>query len=315
MNTIAPQSLLSALPPEKVRDLPRDFILEQLAIYYKNQPPPDAVQCDYSIWRCADTGLEFAWPMLPGNAAFYKWISSFASYYPATRWEYRKTNELIQEGHSKNDQPPRVLDVGCGKGDFLLGLNVPTKNKYALDLNEPAIEECRRRGFNAFCGTIEAAKIAGAFAGAKFDAVASFHCLEHVDNPVEFVRSLAGITRRGGRVFLSTPYSPMSFESHWFDIMNYPPHHLTRWNMAAYRRLAATLGFSMRYFIPRFSTLKNAVHIFRLSLYGFPHGTAKKPKLRDLLLHFPQFAGCYWSELTRPGDLHADVILIELTVP
>ncbi len=178
MKTIAPQSPLSALPPKKVRDLSRQFILDQLAIYYKSEPPPEAVEGDYSIWKCAETGLEFAWPMLPGNAVFYQWISSFASYYPATRWEYGKTNELIRLPHSADSQVVNVLDAGCGKGDFLLGVNIPPKNKFALDMNKPAIEECRRRGFNAFCGTIEAAKTAGAFAGTRFDAVTSFHCLE-----------------------------------------------------------------------------------------------------------------------------------------
>jgi 2-polyprenyl-3-methyl-5-hydroxy-6-metoxy-1,4-benzoquinol methylase len=314
MSALAPRSPLSPSPPQKVRDLPRDFILEQLAVYYKSQPPPQAVECDYSLWRCVETGLEFAWPMLPGNAVFYKWISSFASYYPVKRWEYPQMSRLIEHPHSA-DQSLNVLDVGCGNGDFLLGLNIPPQNKFALDMNQPAIEECRRRGFNAFCGTIESARSAGAFDGRKFDAVTSFHCLEHVENPVEFVRSLAGITRSGGRIFLSTPYSPMSFEAYWFDIMNHPPHHLTRWNLAAYRRLAATLGFSMRYFAPRFSGLKKAISAFRFSQYGFPHGNAVKAKLlQDLLLHFSTFARFYRDQLKRPAEVHADVILIEFTI-
>ena len=314
MSALAPRSPLSQSPPEKVRDLPRDFILEQLAIYYQSQPPPQAVECDYSLCRCVETGLEFAWPMLPGNTIFYKWISSFASYYPVTRWEYRKTSQLIEHPHPA-DQSLNVLDVGCGNGDFLLGLNIPPGNKFALDLNQPAIEECRRRGFNAFCGTIESARSAGAFDGRRFDAVTSFHCLEHVENPVGFVRSLADITRPGGRVFLSTPYSPMSFEAYWFDIMNHPPHHLTRWNLAAYKRLAATLGFRMRYFIPRSSGLKNAINAFRLTQYGFPRGSAPKAKLlRDLFFHFPRFAHCYQDQLKRPAEVRADVILIEFTI-
>jgi 2-polyprenyl-3-methyl-5-hydroxy-6-metoxy-1,4-benzoquinol methylase len=313
VNNIAPRSPLSTTPPEKVRDLSRDFILEQLAGYYQSQPPPEVVECDYSIWRCVETGLEFASPMLPGNPVFYRWISSFASYYPVTRWEYRKTNQLIQP--LKDNPALNVLDVGSGTGDFLLGLNIPTKNKFALDLNAPAIEECRRRGFNAFCGTLETAQSAGAFSGTRFDAVTSFHCLEHVENPLEFVRSLTGLTRPGGRVFLSTPYSPMSFEAHWFDIMNHPPHHLTRWNLAAYKRLSAILGLPMRYFTPNFAGLKNTIGVFRMSQYGFPRSNAAEAKLwQDLLLHFPKFIRCCLDQLKRPTDVNTDVILIELTV-
>ena len=182
-------------------------------------------------------------------------------------------------------------------------------------MNAPAIEECRRRGFNAYCGTIEAAQTGAAFPGIKFDVVTSFHCLEHVDHPVEFVRSLAALTRPGGRIFLSTPYSPMSFEAHWFDVMNHPPHHLTRWNLAAYRQLSALLGLPMRYFTPSFSALKNAIGVFRMLQYGFPRANTGETKLgRDILLHFFKFTRCCLEQLKRPTEVNTDVILVELTV-
>jgi SAM-dependent methyltransferase len=315
MNQAAPQSPLSTAPPEKVRDLPREFILEQLGLYYQSKPPSEAVEYDYSLWKCVDTGLEFAWPMRAGNVVFYKWISSFPSYYPAGRWEYKRTSELVGQQHPSGAAFMNVLDVGCGKGDFLLELDLPSKNKFALDTNGPAIDECRRHGFNAFCGTIETAQNTEAFGRKEFGAVTSFHCLEHVEDPVGFVRSLAGIAGPGGRIYLSTPYSPMSFEANWFDIMNHPPHHLTRWNLTAYKRLAAMNDFSMRYFIPDYSLLKNAIGLFRLSRHGFHPGNAgRSPMMRDLCFHFPQFARCLWSQLRRPIDLKTDVILIEFTV-
>src|SRR5687768_16161109 len=86
--TVPEESPLSARPPKKVRELPRDFILEQLEQYYGVKPPAAAVETDYTIWQCSETKLEFAWPMLPGNACFYEWLSGFPSYYPGRRWEY-----------------------------------------------------------------------------------------------------------------------------------------------------------------------------------------------------------------------------------
>jgi SAM-dependent methyltransferase len=309
----AAQSPLSAFPPKKIRDLPRTFLLDSLADYYGERPPAEAVECDYALWECAETGLQFAWPATPGSLRFYEWVSGFASYYPGARWEYGEVRRLL-ESENASGKGFKLLDVGCGKGDFLQGLDfIPNQNRFALDLNEPAVAECRRLGFQAFCGTMDSALTAGFLRVGEFPVVTSFHCLEHVDRPVEFVRSLVAAVAPGGRLFISTPYSPMSFESEWFDILNHPPHHMTRWNLAAYRRLAALTGAKMRYFVPPSSPLRRAVRNFRLLQYG-PHGTAGRPTLlKDLLRKFPQFLRLYQKQKQRQ-PVGADVILVEFTV-
>src|SRR2546430_2503815 len=118
----AVRSPLSAVPPVKIRDLPRSFLLEQLELQYQTQPPPQTVEADYTLWQCAETGLQFAWPMLPGNAVFYEWVSSFESYYPGERWEYKKIRAIL-ETEKLLSEKSRVLDAGCGKGDFLRALD------------------------------------------------------------------------------------------------------------------------------------------------------------------------------------------------
>src|SRR5208283_3231027 len=99
-------------------DLPKSFLLERLERHYQAKPPPQIVERDYSLWQCAETGLQFAWPMLPGNAVFYEWVSSFEVYYPGIRWEYQKVRQILESEKLLNGKA-RVLDAGCGKGDFL----------------------------------------------------------------------------------------------------------------------------------------------------------------------------------------------------
>ena len=311
----AAHSPLSAAPPKKIRDLPEQFLLEQLELQYQTKPPPQIVEGDYSLWECAETRLQFAWPMRPGGIAFYEWVSQFPSYYPGLRWEYKKVNELL-----KAENPGRnfkVLDAGCGRGDFLRGLDfVPNENKFALDLNAPAVEECKRHGLQAFCGTVDGAMAANFLKPAEFSAAASFHCLEHVDEPVEFVRALLKITASGGRVFISTPYSPMSTETNHFDVLNHPPHHLTRWNLDAYKKLAEILGVKMRYFVPPGGALKRALKGFWVSRHAPNQPINKSELLADLACGFPAFLRHYRKQLDRERTNHgigADVILVELT--
>ena len=293
-------------------------MLAQLAGYFRASPPVGVVETDYSLWRCVETGLEFCDPPLTGNAAFYEWVSSFASYYPGYRWEYGEVGRLLK---SENISAPgfKVLDVGCGKGDFLRSLEfLPAAKKFALDLNESAIAACVSQGFNAFCGTIESAIAKGFLKPAGFPVVTSFHCLEHVGQPVAFVRELLRATTPGGKLYLSTPYSPMSFERDWFDVLNHPPHHMARWNLAAYRRLAEILGVKMRYFAPPNRPLKQAMQCFRLKHYGPNVPVTRVVLVRDLLRHARQFLAD-WRRLGQRARHHetggADLILVEFDVP
>jgi len=298
--------------------LPKQFLLDQLELQYQAKPPPQAVEADYALWQCAETGLQFAAPMLPGNAVFYEWLGGFESYYPGERWEYRKVRSILETKKHLNGKS-KVLDVGCGKGDFLRSLDfLQNENKIALDFNESAVQACRRQGFPAFCGMVETAMAAGFLHAAEFPLVTSFHCLEHVSQPVEFVRALLKVTAPGGCVFVSTPYSPMSTESDSFDVLNHPPHHLTRWNLAAHQRLAAMLGVKMRYFIPPAGAAKRALKALWISRHGTRQPISKATLLADLMRDFPAFLRQYWKhrerERTNQG-IGADVILVELTVP
>ncbi len=311
------RSPLSDLTPKKICDLPQIALRHDLELQFGARPPAAVVETDYSLWQCVETGLQFAWPMLPGNAAFYQWVSSFSSYYPGLRWEYRKIRDILKT-ENRLAAGAKILDAGSGKGDFLKAFDlVRSEHKYALDLNEPAVETCRKQGFQAFCGTMKTALDQGVLKAGDFAVVTSFHCLEHVPEPVSFVRELLQVTAPGGRVFVSTPYSPMSTEENAYDILNLPPHHLTRWNLAAYQQLAKLLGAKMRYFVPSAGPFIRALKAFWVNHHGPNQPIDKTRLLADLTFHFPEISRLYRKHMDRQkanGGIGADVILVEFTV-
>ena len=264
-NSEVVHSPLSSQPPIRLVELPRQRIIQELSLYFGKPCPVGAVECDYTLWRCAETSLEFAVPPIPGNQLFYQWISQFHFYYPKFRWEYDRVLSRLKEAVVSNFS---LLDVGCGSGEFLetfksLGLG----KCFGLDFNNVAIETCRNKGLAAFCGSIQEAIKARVLKKHQFSVVVSFHCLEHVPDPLSFLRDLLDLTAASGRIFLSTPASPMSFEASWFDVMNHPPHHITRWSLNAYRKAAEILGLNLSYYFPNTSYFRQALQIRRLKSF------------------------------------------------
>ena len=94
----------------------------------------------------------------------------------------------------------RVLDVGCGLGEFLAR---DPANTVGADLDPELVSRCRERGLAAHC--MSALQLE--FPDASFDAVHAAQLIEHFA-PLDAVRFLAEaerLLRPGGYVFLTTP--------------------------------------------------------------------------------------------------------------
>ena len=92
-----------------------------------------------------------------------------------------------------------VLDVGCFDGGFLKALST-VHDCFGIEIHEAA-------GKNALENGIQI--IGKDFAdltdvGITFDAVTSFDVIEHTQNPLEFLRQMAKVTKSGGIVIVST---------------------------------------------------------------------------------------------------------------
>jgi len=93
-----------------------------------------------------------------------------------------------------NTPPPgaRVLDFGCGDGKFLDRLQNRGWDTYGI---EPAMSEAFPRHHRLEVPPQDA----------TFDFVIVHHVLEHVPEPLDLLRQLAGAMREGGVLFISLP--------------------------------------------------------------------------------------------------------------
>lgn len=81
-----------------------------------------------------------------------------------------------------------------------------------------------------------------------FDSISIFHTLEHVKNPLEFMNTVKKYVKHNGSIFISVPNANSRYRELFdskqeiFDILNYPPHHLTWWRPEDLVELAIRCG-------------------------------------------------------------------------
>lgn len=296
-----------------MRQLSSEFISSRLSKYYDENIYNKFSVDNYNSIQCERCDLVYSSPMHPGDDRFYDWITKHTSYYPEERWEWKEVISRIKI--SSNIRKMHLLEIGCGYGEFLISLQKYDNIKaIGIDTTGSSIKECRLKGVDAYCATIESLLNKNNYL--KYDCITSFHCLEHVSDPKKFVKNMLSLLEPNGKIYLSTPYSPMSFESTWYDPLNYPPHHLTRWNIKAYEELASQLGLGVNFYMPKAgNVLQRTMYTLNLKYYGPAH----MKKIYSLYATFLLKPNVFIRELYNQSKRDkinrrtaADVVLVEM---
>lgn len=118
---------------------------------------------------------------------------------------FRRAAARVVSEHVQPRVPPpaRLLDVGCGNGEFL---EIARDAGYAvdgIDVSASAKELCERRGISVRVGDVRAP---GQFAGAdRYDLITFWDVVEHLPDPHSFLSSARSLLRPGGYVLIKTP--------------------------------------------------------------------------------------------------------------
>jgi SAM-dependent methyltransferase len=181
--------------------------------------------------KCGTCDLGFFWPIAAGDASFYAALTCGNYYNTAPKWEF---GWVLAQLPARQ----RVLDVGCGPGDFLVTARDQGYAVAGLETDANARARACARDLDVHGSALEQFSCQNR---AAFDTACAFHVLEHVSDPLSFVRHLADCVRPGGRVVVSVPNAERTWRAER-EPLEFPPHHVTRWTMASLRALATHAG-------------------------------------------------------------------------
>lgn len=91
-----------------------------------------------------------------------------------------------------------ILDFGCGFGWLLKSLNNKNWNKYGIEINNYARKNAEKNGIKTFNSLKKLNKN-------KFDIVTLIHVIEHLKNPVNFLKKLKHNVKKNGYLIIETP--------------------------------------------------------------------------------------------------------------
>ena len=142
---------------------------------------------------------------------------------------------------AREHQP--VLDIGCGRGEFLIACKTGGIDARGFDVNERSVADLKSKGID-----VALAGVPQCFEGIPHDSIGSIlaiHVVEHL--PVDLLFALyanaARVLKRGGLLMIETPNAEslmMSASDFWRD-----PTHLAPRHPAALTVLAREHGFTI----------------------------------------------------------------------
>lgn len=224
--------VLKRLDPKVIAEKWRNSLGVDVGDNFRNLPFIEYLQCDA-------TG--FCWyapPEAAGGRELYEQLEKFDWYYMKNKWEFSIAIKLLKG--VKN-----VLEIGAGEGNFLQLAKNADLDIQGIELNPKAAERARNLGFKVHEKMIH--ELSQEISD-RFDAICSFQVLEHVPDPMSFLRGMLNMLRPGGKLILSVPNAAVmrNIDPNNLELLNQPPHHMGHWDEKVFRALERLLPLMVK---------------------------------------------------------------------
>ncbi len=204
-------------------------------------------------WICDDCNSALYYPV-PSQQEIDDFYKDYITYktglteyliestYPAFVSNLTLTLKDLDWPFKANDQI-HLLDIGCGNGFFLQYIkeNFNGIKTEGLDLSQECVNKCIEKGLNVHIGDIFSLDETK-----KFEFITMFHVIEHVQNPIDWIKKIHSMLLPNGEFIIETPVYGLvaeSFKENWRYFM--PVEHLNIFSKDAMLNTLRNNGFEI----------------------------------------------------------------------
>jgi len=211
---------------------------------------------NFSLYLCKNCKVQFWYPMKNPGGRWYQENNPYKIREIIKTKLYRGYHKRFLERAKNLPCDIKILDLGCGTGEFLSELSKIGFTVFGTDFDEEAIKIAKKRfGLeNVFADSFE--DFFEKLRSEKFDVITFFEVLEHLDDHEKFITNIKKILKPKGMIALSVPSRERALVN--WNKWDFPPHHFTRWNKESIENIFSKYGFKVNFV--------DYVEVFRITM-------------------------------------------------
>jgi SAM-dependent methyltransferase len=109
-------------------------------------------------------------------------------------------------------EPSNLLEIGCANGAFLAAAGALGHRPTGIDFVPESVAEARAQGLDAHVGDVRA--ISRLKPGRRFDTIAMFQIIEHLEDPNAVFADIAEVAAPGARIYIGCPSATALLAAH-----------------------------------------------------------------------------------------------------
>lgn len=250
-------------------------------------------QDKFSLYQCSKCLVQFWMPLKSSEIECYAEHKGHRIKNIVRPKIYRAYHKKFLKTYRSFPKNTKILDLGCGTGEFINELQEKGCEVWGVDFNQEAIRISKehfglRRVFAmSFEDFFQKKDLP------KFDVITFFEVIQYLDNPLKFIQNVKNLLRPNAKIVLSVPCRErMLVNSNNWDS---PPYSFTRWNKEAILNLFQRYNFKTSYinYLEQFKILSESVSgKFKTGLVNKSLGSSENKKRSLVFSKIIYFLGC-----------------------